>query len=499
MDNFEIIDILGEGSFSIVYKVKRKLDNQIYALKKVSLQNLIEKKILNSLNEIRILASIKSNNVISYKEAFYEEKENSLIIVMEYADNGDLLKKIKKLKKTKIFFEEKEIWKIFIQLIIGLKSLHDLNILHRDIKSANVFLFNNGMAKLGDLNVSKVAKKGLSYTQTGTPNYAAPEIWKNLPYNYKSDIWSLGCVLYEMITLNLPFINNSGKLYSNIIKGEIKKIPEKYSEDLDNIVHLLIQINQDKRPSCKELLNNPVIKNKIELLKNENMDFNFDENNIENSILLKTIGMPKNLAKTSFRFPKANYTKTEIEKSFDNLKSNINNKSNLYKDNFSYNMNNANLNLPIIRLSKKKLYEKEINNYGRNRRFDIHRIINKIKNDNNIFEYNEINKNYNNKNNIKIKNFNMQWIKLRNFGKNNFINNGNILNKSNDSIMKIMKLYKPMNFSNDNSLNKTKKKDKSYESKNKNEYQIMPLIKRNYNNQKYSLIKFTTNQNLNIK
>ena len=487
MDNFEIIDILGEGSFSIVYKVKRKLDNQIYALKKVSLQNLKEKKILNSLNEIRILASIKSNNVISYKEAFYEEKENSLIIVMEYADNGDLLKKIKKLKKTKIFFEEKEIWKIFIQLIIGLKSLHDLNILHRDIKSANVFLFNNGMAKLGDLNVSKVAKKGLSYTQTGTPNYAAPEIWKNLPYNYKSDIWSLGCVLYEMITLNLPFINNSGKLYSNIIKGEIKKIPEKYSEDLNNIVHLLIQINQDKRPSCKELLNNPVIKNKIELLKNENMNFNFDENNLENSILLKTIGMPKNLAKTSFRFPKANYTKTEIEKSFDNLKSNINNKSNLYKDNFSYNMNNTNLNLP------------KINNYGRNRRFDIHRIINKIKNDNNIFEYNEINKNYNNKNNIKIKNFNMQWIKLRNFGKNNFINNGNVLNKSNDSIMKIMKLYKPMNFSNDNSLNKTKIKDKSYERKNKNEYQIMPLIKRNYNNQKYSLIKFTTNQNINIK
>ena len=103
MENFEIIDILGEGSFSIVYKVKRKLDNQIYALKKVSLQNLKEKKILNSLNEIRILASIKSNNVISYKEAFYEDNENSIIIVMEYADNGDLLKKIKKLKKSQEF------------------------------------------------------------------------------------------------------------------------------------------------------------------------------------------------------------------------------------------------------------------------------------------------------------------------------------------------------------------------------------------------------------
>jgi len=89
MENFEILEKLGEGSFSTVYKVRRKIDNQLYALKKVSLQNLKEKNILNSLNEIRLLASIKSNYIISYKEAFYEEKENSLIIIMEYADNGD--------------------------------------------------------------------------------------------------------------------------------------------------------------------------------------------------------------------------------------------------------------------------------------------------------------------------------------------------------------------------------------------------------------------------
>ena len=160
MENFEILEKLGEGSFSIVYKVRRKIDNQLYALKQVSLQNLKEKNILNSLNEIRLLASIKSNYIISYKEAFYEEKENSLIIIMEYADNGDLDKKIKNLIKNNKYFEEKEIWKILIQLIKGLKTLHDLNILHRDIKTANIFLFNNGMVKLGDLNISKVAKKG---------------------------------------------------------------------------------------------------------------------------------------------------------------------------------------------------------------------------------------------------------------------------------------------------------------------------------------------------
>jgi NIMA (never in mitosis gene a)-related kinase len=86
-----------------------------------------------------------------------------------------------------------------------LKALHDLKIVHRDIKCANIFLTKDGKVKLGDLNVSKVAKKGLLKTQTGTPYYASPEVWKDKPYDFKSDIWSLGCVLYEMITLSPPF------------------------------------------------------------------------------------------------------------------------------------------------------------------------------------------------------------------------------------------------------------------------------------------------------
>jgi NIMA (never in mitosis gene a)-related kinase len=88
-----------------------------------------------------------------------------------------------------------------VPIVKALRLLHSKNILHRDLKSANIFLQKNAPAKLGDLNVSKVAKKGLLYTQTGTPYYASPEVWKDLPYDSKSDIWSLGCVLYEMITL----------------------------------------------------------------------------------------------------------------------------------------------------------------------------------------------------------------------------------------------------------------------------------------------------------
>ena len=88
-----------------------------------------------------------------------------------------------------------------IHILKGLKSLHDKNILHRDLKSANIFISEDGKYKLGDLNVSKVMKKGLAYTQTGTPYYASPEVWQDQPYDSKSDIWSLGCVMYELAAL----------------------------------------------------------------------------------------------------------------------------------------------------------------------------------------------------------------------------------------------------------------------------------------------------------
>ena len=112
---------------------------------------------------------------------------------MEYANNKDLYQKILEHSKSKEYIKEMDIWKIFIQIVRGMKSLHDLNIMHRDLKSANVFLTADLTVKLGDMNVSRMAdKQGLNYTQTGTPYYASPEVWKDKPYDFKSDIWSLG-------------------------------------------------------------------------------------------------------------------------------------------------------------------------------------------------------------------------------------------------------------------------------------------------------------------
>ena len=307
MENFEIIEKLGDGAYSVVYKVKRKQDNKIYALKKVKLKDLSDKEKQNALNEVRILASVKSNFVISYKEAFIDEDDTNLCLVMEYADKGDLYQKISQFKKIGCLIEEIDVWKIFIQMVKGLKALHDLNILHRDLKSANIFLFSDGSAKIGDLNVSKVVNKGLGYTQTGTPYYASPEVWKDQPYDVKSDIWSLGCVTFEMLALRPPFrAENMDKLYNKVIKGQYGKISERYSDDMKEIIKLLLKVNPKERPNCTQILNHDIIKKRLDFFQVQSgFDDELDTN--DEGVLLKTIKVPKNIIFLTEKLPGSNY------------------------------------------------------------------------------------------------------------------------------------------------------------------------------------------------
>ena len=324
MNDFEIISKIGEGAYSLVYKVRRLIDGNIYALKKVKLINLSEKERKNALNEVRLLASVKSNFVISYKEAFFDEKDNTLCMIMEYADGGDLYEKIKENRKSQILFEESDIWRIFIQLVKGLKALHELNILHRDLKSANVFLMKDGSVKLGDLNVSKVYRQNMGYTQTGTPYYASPEVWNDKPYDTKSDIWSMGCVLYEMASLKPPFrAKNMEGLYKKVMEGKVIRIPTKFTNDLFRIIQILLQVKPEKRPTCGEILQNPIILRRIEFFKNYSGD-----DVSEDQALLKTIIFPKNLLVLPEKLPKPNYGSKSYNKKI-NFYTSINNNSNI--------------------------------------------------------------------------------------------------------------------------------------------------------------------------
>jgi serine/threonine protein kinase len=310
LGDFENISLLGDGAYSTVYKVKRKSDGQIYALKKVKIGGLSDKEKENALNEVRILASIKNPWVICYKESFIDTDSQSLWLVIEFADDGDLFQKISRSNNG---FEEAFIWKVFIQITKGLKALHELSIMHRDLKSANVFLNKDGTAKLGDMNVSKLTDmKGLNYTQTGTPYYASPEVWKDQPYSIKSDIWSLGWVLYEMITFKPPFrASNMEGLFKKVSKGLYQPIPKKYSVELSTLIRALLKGNPDKRPTCEEILQTPSVRKKAILY------FPDQEEELDNNELLKTIVFPKNLMYLTDQLPKPSYEDDEIDEGFE--------------------------------------------------------------------------------------------------------------------------------------------------------------------------------------
>ncbi|CAG9333616.1 unnamed protein product [Blepharisma stoltei] len=297
LKDFLLISKLGEGAYSVVWKALRICDNEVYALKKVSLGKLKPKEKSNGLNEVRILASINHPNVIAYKEAFFDDDSNSLCIVMEYADDGDLYQRVLEYQKKGTYMAENFIWDVLIQLTKGLKALHKLNIMHRDLKSANVFLCKDGSVKLGDMNVSKVAKQGMMNTQTGTPYYASPEVWKDAPYDIKSDIWSLGCVIYEAITLKPPFqAEDMQGLYKKVIKGDYHPIPRGFSQDLANVISQLIQVDPKLRPSCSQILMMPAVTRRVNLIE--------EDENIDN-YLLGTIKMHKNMPQD--KLPRAKY------------------------------------------------------------------------------------------------------------------------------------------------------------------------------------------------
>ena len=312
LEDFELGKELGKGAFGSVTIVKRKEDNKIYAMKRVKIGRLGKKEKDNSFNEVRLLASLNHKNIIGYKEAFFDDKSQTLNIVMEYADGGDLSTKIKQTLKSHQYFDENSIWNTLIQILEGLKYLHQSCIIHRDLKSANIFLTKNNTVKIGDLNVSKIIKRmGTAFTQTGTPYFASPEIWNDQPYDYKCDIWSVGCITYEMANLHVPFRGTSmQQLYQNVMKGIYPQVHSRYSNELKEIIKNILVINPKNRPSASELLNNYIIKKKMcELGYNE-------KNDEEKAKLMKTIKVPFNMSQINKDLPKKyeNDKKNNLEK-----------------------------------------------------------------------------------------------------------------------------------------------------------------------------------------
>ena len=384
LNDFIVGKFLGKGAFGSVCLVTRKADKKIYAMKSINIGKLDQNQREASLNEIRILASLNHPNIIGYKEAFYDENSRTLNIIMEYADDGDINHKIQENLKRRLQFEESQVWEWIIQLLKGLKYLHDNKIMHRDLKCANIFLMKNGLVKIGDLNVSKITKSNMARTQTGTPYYIAPEIWKDKPYDYKCDIWSLGCIIYEICTSRPPFRGTSlAELGNNILRGYYLPFSG-FSNDIKNLIAKMLIVDPNKRASINELLNSEIIKRKINSLGGNNI-INIKDNS-KKANLIKTIKLPRNMKEINLALPKNRYSQKES-----------------MMDNDPYEKTK---NIYMETINKLKEEKKEINNKQKNQLEVIVEKPNIIKkNDNNNYNNNIGKYNYLNKydNNMQLK------------------------------------------------------------------------------------------------
>ena len=384
LNDFIVGKFLGKGAFGSVCLVTRKADKKIYAMKSINIGKLDQNQREASLNEIRILASLNHPNIIGYKEAFYDENSRTLNIIMEYADDGDINHKIQENLKRRLQFEESQVWEWIIQLLKGLKYLHDNKIMHRDLKCANIFLMKNGLVKIGDLNVSKITKSNMARTQTGTPYYIAPEIWKDKPYDYKCDIWSLGCIIYEICTSRPPFRGTSlAELGNNILRGYYLPFSG-FSNDIKNLIAKMLIVDPNKRASINELLNSEIIKRKINSLGGINI-INIQDNS-KKANLIKTIKLPRNMKEINLALPKNRYSQKESMMENDPYEKT----KNIYMET----------------INKLKEEKKEINNKQKNQLEVIVEKPNIIKkNDNNNYNNNIGKLNYLNKydNNMQLK------------------------------------------------------------------------------------------------
>ncbi|CAH2224973.1 serine threonine- kinase Nek5 isoform X1 [Pelobates cultripes] len=263
MDKYEIIRMIGEGAFGKAFLAKEKSDNAQCVIKEVNLSKMPLKEKEASHKEVTLLSKMKHPNIVTFFTSI--EERNKLYIVMEYCDGGDLMHRIN--RQRRVLFDEDQILSWFVQISLGLKHIHDRKVLHRDIKAQNIFLSSNGtVAKLGDFGIARVLNNTmeLARTRVGTPYYLSPEICDNLPYNNKTDIWSLGCVLYELCALKHPFEAQSlHQLVIKICRGRFEPISSKYSYDLRGLIAQLFKISPRDRPSINSILKKPLLEKMI--------------------------------------------------------------------------------------------------------------------------------------------------------------------------------------------------------------------------------------------
>ncbi|CAD5125400.1 DgyrCDS13634 [Dimorphilus gyrociliatus] len=264
----EVLHELGKGACAIVHLVKHEGNKELYALKKIELDESRKTRTKDAVvKEANIMATLKHPHIVTYRASFFDANERNLFIVLDYCDGGTLDDKIREAVKNEQNIPERDVLRYFLQITQALRFLHSHKILHRDVKSSNVFLNRSASTcKLGDFGIAKMMNETMDKASTcvGTPCYLSPEMCQDIPYSSQSDIWALGCLLYELCALKPAFdAHNLISLFYKIVQCQYEPIPKYYSDGLREVLDKVLTKIPEERPSAKAILSLPFIKEEL--------------------------------------------------------------------------------------------------------------------------------------------------------------------------------------------------------------------------------------------